>query len=197
MWKKDNLDDYFEKIANYIDEYSKWQNRTWYIFHAYAFEYPNDPNENDKLLARLFYENIFIKFIACDYCKKHYMEMLKYNEVQTENKNTLFKWTVDIHNKVNQRLKKDIMEWKDIYKWFEYGFVGLPKNKEIMMELNQFLSNEKLIKEYYKYNIKKQKIKNVKRNDISMFEKIYLLPFAGIIIFFIIMILIIIKNRKK
>ncbi len=123
--------------------------------------------------------------------------MLEYNEVQTENKNILFKWTVDIHNKVNQRLKKDIMEWKDIYKWFEHGFVRLPKNKDIMMELNQFLSNEKLIKEYYKYNIKKQKIKNVERNDISMFEKIYLLPFAAIIIFFIMIILIIIKNRKK
>ena len=53
--------------------------------------------------------------LPCNDCRKHYKEMIKDNPPVLVDRNSIFKWTVDIHNKVNTRLNKKIITLKEAY----------------------------------------------------------------------------------
>jgi hypothetical protein len=83
---------------------------------------------------RKFFE-VIGDVLPCLDCQDHYKEMIAdYPPIMT-NKDTLFKWTVDIHNKVNERINKKQITLDEGY--------NIWKNTNII-EKKELTSNKKL-----------------------------------------------------
>lgn len=88
-----------------------WGPHTWYTLHYVAMGYPNAPSEQDKLTYRTFIETLG-HVLPCKRCTGHYAQHLANMPVTDEvlaNSETLFAWTVQLHNAVN--VKAGRKEW--------------------------------------------------------------------------------------
>lgn len=91
-----------------------WGPYGWSLIHYVALGYPEQPTFD--IITK--YRNFFISLanvIPCEKCKTHYKQMIDKNPPQLHNKDSLFKWTVDIHNIVNKRLNKNIFTLNQAY----------------------------------------------------------------------------------
>ena len=86
-----------------------WGPFFWHTMHIVALGYPESPTYSDKKAAKEFYESLQI-LIPCPICKVHYQKHLADVPLSPhlDSREALFKWTVDIHNRVNKDLKKPI-----------------------------------------------------------------------------------------
>ena len=88
--------------------------------HTFALNYPNEPNYEDKRVMEEFFNNLK-STIPCQKCRIHYTQRLERNPIinYLDSKQSLFKYTVDLHNQVNKSLNKKIYTYDevvDIYK---------------------------------------------------------------------------------
>ena len=95
-------------------EPKNWGKFGWGFIHNVALGYSEDLTYMKKDQYRKFFEAIG-DVLPCLDCQTHYKEMLVNNPPVLVNKDTLFKWTVDIHNKVNERLNKKIISYDEAY----------------------------------------------------------------------------------
>lgn len=138
-------------------EFYTWQNLTWIIFHKITLNC--DPKYLNKY--RIFF-NSFKYIIPCSICRNHYCEMLENNYSFEQNKNELFNWTVDIHNRVNNKLNKRKWSYDDARRHYNNFFLSQTLIKQFLFD-------------YIKYNFKKGPIKT--DNLLSMITSmVYLLP---------------------
>ena len=72
--------------------------------------------DSDPQAIRSFVDT-FSLVIPCSACRVHFAEVLKSNPVpQTEDPIELFNWSVDIHNIVNERLGKPVIDSASAFK---------------------------------------------------------------------------------
>lgn len=95
---------------------SVWGKYQWTSIHFSALGYPKKPSIETKNAFRMYFNEILPEILPCEGCRKHLRHTLK-NELpitdkDLQNKDTLFKWTVDLHNIVNKRLNKPIMSYE-------------------------------------------------------------------------------------
>lgn len=95
-----------------------WGPFFWHTIHIVALGYPKEPSYAEKRSAKEFFESLAF-LLPCAVCREHYAKHLQANPVSNflDNRQDLFKWTVSIHNAVNQELKKPI--WTE-YEVMEY-----------------------------------------------------------------------------
>lgn len=86
---------------------SYWGPLYWYFFHSVLNTYPDEPTNIDK---EVFGNGIllFVKLVPCSSCRHHFTLILKSTPVKLANRSELRKWGINVHNKVNIRLKKNI-----------------------------------------------------------------------------------------
>lgn len=89
-----------------------WGKHMWASIHFIALAYPDEPTEEDKKTYHSFFTNLY-KVLPCHTCRNHLKETLD-NEYPLhanflKNKDELFKWTFNLHNIVNKRLKKKVL----------------------------------------------------------------------------------------
>lgn len=92
-----------------------WGPPAWVFLHSVTFGYPQDPDAYDtqngdpvgttKKRYSLFFENLMYT-LPCKYCRQSYSQYFKENPIQLDSRDSLTKWLYDIHNLVNQKLKK-------------------------------------------------------------------------------------------
>lgn len=82
-----------------------WGAHTWKALHYIAIGYPQKPSAIDKINYSDFFMSLH-KVLPCMSCADHYKAMIeKFPPTKfMSNPDDLFQWTVDIHNKVNERL---------------------------------------------------------------------------------------------
>lgn len=80
-----------------------WGPREWNVFHNKALSYSS---QIEKENMRRFYEIEFPQRIPCGSCKSHYQQLVYQFPPALDSQNSLFNWTVDIHNHVNQKIGK-------------------------------------------------------------------------------------------
>ena len=84
-----------------------WGPDGWELLHSIAYNYPSNPNNTTKQKYRRFFNSI-PHVLPCVYCRnslhKFYKELPIENSLQ--NNDSLFKWLYDIHNKVNNKLRR-------------------------------------------------------------------------------------------
>lgn len=85
-----------------------WGKHMWVSIHFIALGYPDNPSENDKKNYYNFFSNLQ-NILPCKKCRDHLQQHLKKNPLYLtflQNKDQLFKWTVELHNMVNKDLNK-------------------------------------------------------------------------------------------
>ena len=110
---------------------SVWGPPGWKFMHYVSLGYPEKPSETDKQNYKAFYESLQY-ILPCHTCAQNYKENLKTMPIvkALETRDSLIRWVIDIHNKVNNETKKPILEYQealDLYlkqqsPLLEYGF---------------------------------------------------------------------------
>ena len=124
-------------------EPKNWGKFGWGFIHNVALGYPEDLTYMQKEQYRKFFE-VIGDVLPCLDCQDHYKEMIAdYQPIMT-NKETLFKWTVDIHNKVNERINKKQITLDEAYNiWKNTNIIEkkelTPDNKLYYLSLIFFL----------------------------------------------------------
>lgn len=91
-----------------------WGKHLWYSIHFIALDYPEQPSTNDRENYRTFFENLW-KVIPCYKCSRNYQDHLRHLPLVSDrgdylaSRDTLFAWTVELHNMVNRMLGKPEM----------------------------------------------------------------------------------------
>jgi hypothetical protein len=91
-----------------------WGSHGWNFIHNIALGYDDKYNYQQKSNYINFF-NILGDVIPCEKCSKHYKDYIIKNPPNINNKDSLFKWTVDIHNNVNKILNKKQISYKEAY----------------------------------------------------------------------------------
>lgn len=88
-----------------------WGPDLWKVLHRYSLAYPrNQPPEETQKAARAFY-NSHKYLLPCPYCRAHYAKYFDehFTDETTKSRASLVKWVFDLHNEVNKRLGKPIL----------------------------------------------------------------------------------------
>jgi len=92
-----------------------WGKCGWRFIHFVALAYPEVPIEQDKIDYYKFFESLK-DVLPCPTCAYNYEKKFKQYPPNLENRKSLFRWTVDIHNSVNKENGKDIFSYEDAEK---------------------------------------------------------------------------------
>jgi hypothetical protein len=89
---------------------SVWGPILWHTIHVTALSYPSNPTYAQKKAAKEFYESLS-ELIPCPVCREHYKVHLQKLPLSPhlDRREDLFRWTVELHNEVNQMLGKPIV----------------------------------------------------------------------------------------
>lgn len=78
-----------------------WGPVLWKTLHKRPFNIQNLDFEE-------YWINIFTSWIPCGECKSSWMSLLLENPIDLTSVNNYYEWTIMIHNKVNEKLNKNI-----------------------------------------------------------------------------------------
>tara|TARA_B110000459_G_C16480199_1_gene433890 strand:+ start:195 stop:650 length:456 start_codon:yes stop_codon:yes gene_type:complete len=95
-------------------EPKNWGKFGWGFIHNVALGYSVDLTYMKKEQYRKFFE-VIGDVLPCLDCQDHYKEMIANYQPILIDKQSLFKWTVDIHNKVNERINKKQITLDEAY----------------------------------------------------------------------------------
>ncbi len=84
-----------------------WGPFFWHTIHIVALGYSNNPSYAQKRAAKEFYESL-VHLIPCPVCREHLTTNLQRLPLtpHLDRRDDLFKWTVELHNMVNESLGK-------------------------------------------------------------------------------------------
>lgn len=98
-----------------------WGPSMWFMFHLIAAMYPDNPTTADKANHAAFYRSLQ-HVLPCIGCRMGYATIITSEPTKMTarvfaSRQSLFKWTVDVHNRVNAKLNKPIHnDWKAWYR---------------------------------------------------------------------------------
>ena len=99
---------------------SVWGPFFWHTMHIVALGYSKNPTYTDKKCAKEFYESLAF-LLPCSICREHYKGYLQEKPISTflDSRTDLIKWTIQIHNKVNQMLGKPEWTLEEVLSYYE------------------------------------------------------------------------------
>ena len=100
-----------------------WGPKLWFISHAVAFNYPDNPTEEDKANHKTWFD-LYKTMIMCEVCKEHYIEHTSKNPIDgfLDSKNDLIKWVWILHNAVNESIGKNAWSYDQMYEHYSKIF---------------------------------------------------------------------------
>ena len=84
-----------------------WGPDGWKLLHTIAYNYPINPNGYDIQTHKIFY-TIIGDILPCKFCRISYKQYISETPINKylSSRDDLFKWLYIIHNKVNDKLRK-------------------------------------------------------------------------------------------
>lgn len=120
-----------------------WGKYFWFTLHSIALGYPTSPSDIDKKNYSNFFKSLK-DIIPCYLCAVNYEQHLKEQPLTSNallNNETLFLWTVGIHNIVNRKLEKPFMSNKDALRLFTKSIVN--SNNDMVDAFDDLTKNNK------------------------------------------------------
>ena len=94
-----------------------WGPSMWFMFLVIAATYPVRPTPDTSRRFQAFYKSLE-HVLPCEGCRRGYASLLRseptrLTEARLASRNALFKWTVDVHNRVNAKVGKPVQsDWR-------------------------------------------------------------------------------------
>lgn len=87
-----------------------WGKHLWFSIHFIALDYPENPSSMVMAEYKSFFENLW-KVIPCYKCSVNYKRHLSELPISDylDSRESLFAWTVELHNIVNKETGKPVM----------------------------------------------------------------------------------------
>jgi hypothetical protein len=84
-----------------------WGNSGWTFLHTITFNYPENPTLTQKNDTEVFF-TLVGSILPCKYCRESYILFIKQLPIKPalESRALLTKWLFNIHNKVNNKLRR-------------------------------------------------------------------------------------------
>ena len=112
-----------------------WGPYGWKFLHYLSFGYPTNPTIEQKNQYKTFFLSLQ-HVLPCSICSKHYSEnLMKYSlDDALQDKDSLVRWVIDIHNSVNEIKNKKIYSYDEAIKlyttkdnsfFFKFLFISL------------------------------------------------------------------------
>jgi len=91
-----------------------WGPGGWKFIHYVSLGYPDKPSTVDKQNYKNFYTSLQ-HILPCGKCAENYSLNLKNYPIDSHlgSRDTLVKWTIDIHNQVNNELNKKELNYDE------------------------------------------------------------------------------------
>jgi len=99
---------------------NKWGRQAWHFIHMVALSYPPEEVLTKEIKEK--YYNFFESLgytLPCPYCSLHFREKFKKNPPPLNNREELFRWTVDMHNSVNKDNGKTEISYEEAKRQIE------------------------------------------------------------------------------
>ena len=88
-----------------------WGSHAWKFLHAVTFAYPDDPGKMTKIRYLTFFK-LLRYVLPCSVCREGYSTDSHDLTLATmKNRDTLSRWLVTVHNRVNRRIGKKIQTY--------------------------------------------------------------------------------------
>ena len=123
-----------------------WGPKLWFVIHTMALNYSDNPTYEDKRVMEEFFNNLKSS-IPCHKCRIHYKQRLERDPIinHLDNKQALFKYTVDLHNQVNKSLNKKILNYNEVVEIYREHYNKDEVEKEKKMNILKKWLNPKYI----------------------------------------------------
>ena len=98
-----------------------WGPSFWFVLHTISINYPENPTYVEKRNHHDFFKSMqFV--LPCNICRTHYSQFFKKYPVEPflENKESLVKWVIMIHNQVNKKQNKPTLDYEEVIKKYQY-----------------------------------------------------------------------------
>lgn len=118
----------FEQTCTYHNKKANnnplsWGPPFWYTLHNGAYHYPEHASPLHAERMKNFIIGIPI-MVPCVTCKEHATAFIEKNRNKLNDicssRDSLFKFFVDFHNKVNERYKKPVISYEEAYSIYNY-----------------------------------------------------------------------------
>jgi len=83
-----------------------------------AWNYPVQPTEEEKKTVKTFFHTI-AQLLPCASCRDDFSKLLKSYPIDTVNRDSLTRWLVEAHNRVNERLGKPRLSYEVVANKYE------------------------------------------------------------------------------
>ncbi|CDH57505.1 fad-linked sulfhydryl oxidase erv2 [Lichtheimia corymbifera JMRC:FSU:9682] len=102
---------------------------TWKLLHTMAAQFPDNPSDEERD-ALTHYFTLLSRLYPCGECAAHFQLLLERYPPQTSSKVAVSQWLCAIHNKVNERLGKEMFDCADIQEKYQCGCEADEKEEE-------------------------------------------------------------------
>lgn len=89
-----------------------WGGSCWILLHCIALTYP----KRATIAEKSHYANFLMALapvLPCPKCRQSYLDYIINHPPHLQSRRAFVRWTIDLHNEVNQRLQKPILPYKD------------------------------------------------------------------------------------
>ena len=88
----------------------------WEILHLIGYLYPEHPTYFQKVQIEILFDYMQKGGIPCTTCTTEFRKFLKENNLHQicRNRNNLKKFMIDLHNYVNENLRKDVLDYTQV-----------------------------------------------------------------------------------
>ena len=115
-----------------------WGPCFWKTLHTATFAYPDTPTHLQKEGPETCFRNLR-HVLPCPSCQEHYRQTLATLPVDATNKDTLSRWLVEVHNRVNEQNGKPIMDYDTVRRHYLENSCELPSSSKYVQHLEERL----------------------------------------------------------
>lgn len=90
-----------------------WGPAGWTFLHAVSYTMPNKPTSAQRKQYNAFFERVG-DVLPCPKCSKHYKNFWNKSKPDCSSKEKTINWLIDLHNDVNKRNGKPVMDRKEV-----------------------------------------------------------------------------------
>lgn len=98
-----------------------WGPPTWFFLHTLSLNYPLNPTEEQRNRMKKFLLSLQY-ILPCRYCRDNYKRHLKELPAKLENRESFFKFLVDLHNFVNSETGKRMLTYKEVLDLYQTAY---------------------------------------------------------------------------